>query len=109
MRLRSNFLQNIWHLDILPYLPLVPTNKASATFDKCNFFLCAAVPLQNYRGTTHICSSGPSEPRGGGAVAPYYHPTPLLQILSDQGGGGPSIRDRVLCSGMLLYLHHRNF
>ena len=64
MRLRSNFLQNIWHLDILPYLiPLVPTNKASATFDKCNFFLCAAVPLQNYRGTTHICSSGQSEPR----------------------------------------------
>ena len=79
VRLRSNFLQNIWHLDILPYLPLVPTNKASATFDKCNFFYvlqfrCKIIGVPR----TFVVQ----DRRNRESRDPL--PPPLLQILADQ-------------------------
>ena len=70
-------MQNIWHLDILP---LVPTNKASATFDKCIFFYvlqfrCKIIGVQ----LTFVVQDRRNR---GGKEGP--HSPPPLQILADQ-------------------------
>ena len=36
----------------------------------------------------------------------YFKPS--LEVPQDVFGSSPSLRNRVLCSGMLLHLHHRN-
>ena len=70
-------MQNIWHLDILP---LVPTNKASATFDKCNFFYV----LQFRCKIIGVPRTFVVQDRRNREGKDRPHSPPPLQILADQ-------------------------